>query len=151
MNDAEIIQGFDNEKDKSLKIQLQKVEGLEKCIVVILSGYIDTYNSTFFQKRVTTLIDAGYTQIIFNCSHLDYVSSTGIGSFTAFLKAVKGKGLFPSVAVAQACLETGFGKDSLSPPPIYNLFGIKAPKGTPPSRYHERLQNGTTLRRRLIS
>lgn len=43
-------------------------------------------------KRVTTLIDAGYIQIIFNCAHLDYVSSTGIGSFTAFLKAVKGKG-----------------------------------------------------------
>ena len=67
MNDAEIIQSFDNEKDKSLKIQLQKVDGLEKCIVIILSGYVDTYNSTFFQKRVTTLIDAGYIQIIFNC------------------------------------------------------------------------------------
>ena len=92
MNDAEIIQSFDNEKDKSLKIQLQKIDGLEKCIVIILSGYVDTYNSTFFQKRVTTLIDAGYIQIIFNCARLDYVSSTGIGSFTAFLKAVKGKG-----------------------------------------------------------
>ena len=92
MNDAEIIQSFDNEKDKSLKIQLQKVEGLEKCVVILLSGYVDTYNSTFFLKRITTLIDAGYVQIIFNCAHLDYVSSTGIGSFTAFLKAVKGKG-----------------------------------------------------------
>ncbi|MEL3906966.1 MAG: STAS domain-containing protein [Treponema sp.] len=92
MNDAEIIQSFDTEKDKSLKIQLQKVEGLERCIVILLSGYVDTYNSTFFQKRISTLIDAGYVQIIFNCSHLDYVSSTGIGSFTAFLKAVKGRG-----------------------------------------------------------
>lgn len=92
MNDAEIIQSFDNEKDKSLKIQLQKVDGFEKCIIIILSGYVDTYNSTFFQKRIMTLIEAGYTQIIFNCAHLDYVSSTGIGSFTAFLKAVKGKG-----------------------------------------------------------
>ena len=53
------------------------------------------------------------------------------------LKAVKGKGLFPSIAVAQACLETGFGSDSLSPAPIYNLFGIKAAKDTPPSRYYE--------------
>ena len=92
MNDAEIIQSFDNEKDKSLKIQLQRVDGLERCVVVILSGYVDTYNSTFFQKRVTTLIDAGYVQLIFNCTLLDYVSPTGIGSFTAFLKAVKGKG-----------------------------------------------------------
>ena len=92
MNDGEIIQNFDNEKVKSLKIQLQRIDGLEKCVVIILSGYVDTYNSTFFQKRVTTLIDAGYVQLIFNCAHLDYVSSTGIGSFTAFLKAVKGKG-----------------------------------------------------------
>lgn len=92
MNDTEIIQSFDNEKDKSLKIQLQKINGLEKCVVIILSGYIDTYNSTFFQKRITTLIDAGYVQMIFNCAHLDYVSSTGIGSFTTFLKIVKAKG-----------------------------------------------------------
>ncbi len=92
MNDEEIIQSFDTEKDKSLKIQLQKVEGLDHCIVILLSGYVDTYNSTFFQKRITTLIEAGYIRIIFNCAHLDYVSSTGIGSFTVFLKAVKAKG-----------------------------------------------------------
>lgn len=91
MNDAEIIQSFDSEKDKSLKIQLQKVDNLEKCIIILLSGYVDTYNSTFFQKRISTLIDSGYVQIIFNCANLDYVSSTGIGSFTAFLKAVKPK------------------------------------------------------------
>ena len=53
------------------------------------------------------------------------------------LKAIEGKGLFPSIAVAQACLETGYGTDSLSPPPIYNLFGIKAANDTPPSRYYE--------------
>ena len=55
----------------------------------------------------------------------------------SILKAVKGKGLFPSIAIAQACLETGFGNDSLSPAPIYNLFGIKAAKNTPASRYVE--------------
>ena len=29
--------------------------------------------------------------LIFNCSNLNYVSSTGIGSFTSFLKLVKAK------------------------------------------------------------
>ena len=53
------------------------------------------------------------------------------------LKAVKGKGLFPSIAIAQACLETRYGNDGLSPAPIYNLFGIKATKNTPASRYVE--------------
>ncbi|MEB3072617.1 glycoside hydrolase family 73 protein [Parvimonas sp. C2] len=81
------------------------------------SGYRDFVNGKYRRKS-------------FNNAFIDKI-------YPGVLKAVKGKGLFPSVAVAQACLETGFGKDSLSPPPIYNLFGIKAPKGTPPSRYHE--------------
>ncbi len=91
MNDEEIIESFDTEKDKSLKIQLKKVDTLEHCIIIVLAGYIDTYNSTFFLKRVMTLINGGYTQLIFDCTALDYVSSTGIGSFTTFLKAVKAK------------------------------------------------------------
>ena len=43
------------------------------------------------------------------------------------VSAVDGTGLFPSVAIAQACLETGFGSSTLGYPPVYNLFGIKAP------------------------
>ena len=57
-----------------------------------LNGYIDTYNSAFFQKRVAKVIDGGFIQIVFNCAALNYVSSTGIGSFTAFLKTVKPRG-----------------------------------------------------------
>jgi anti-anti-sigma factor len=88
----DIVPGFDDEKDDSLKIRLQKVEGVEGCLVLFLTGYIDTYNSNFFQKRVSKAIDNGFTKIVFQCSGLNYVSSTGIGSFTAFLKSVKPKG-----------------------------------------------------------
>lgn len=87
-----LIPGFNDEKDDSLKIQLEKASSVEECMVVYLSGYIDTYNSVFFQKRVAKIVEAGYINIIFNCSALNYVSSTGIGSFTAFLKMVKPKG-----------------------------------------------------------
>jgi anti-sigma B factor antagonist len=92
MNNNDIVPGFDEEKDESLRIKLQKVDGLEAALVLSLSGYIDTYNSNFFQKRVNRAIDSGYTRLIFSCSGLTYVSSTGIGSFTAFLKAVKPRG-----------------------------------------------------------
>ena len=91
MGDEEIIESFNSEKDKTLRLQLQKIDTLEQCIVIVLIGYIDTYNSTFFQQKVMTLINAGYVQIIFDCSQLEYVSSTGIGSFTSFLKTVKAK------------------------------------------------------------
>ena len=87
-----LIPGFNDEKDASLKIQLEKAPSVEECMVVYLSGYIDTYNSVFFQKRVAKIVEAGYINIIFNCAALNYVSSTGIGSFTAFLKMVKPKG-----------------------------------------------------------
>jgi len=92
MNNNDIVPGFDDEKDDSLKIRLQKVESVDNCLALFLTGYIDTYNSNFFQKRVGKAIDAGNIRLIFNCGGLNYVSSTGIGSFTAFLKAVKPRG-----------------------------------------------------------
>ena len=92
MSNNSVIAGFDDEKDDSLKIRLQRVDGLDKCVVVFLNGYIDTYNSAFFQKRIAKIIDSGFIQIVFNCAALNYVSSTGIGSFTAFLKTVKPRG-----------------------------------------------------------
>jgi anti-sigma B factor antagonist len=92
MTNNDIVPGFDEEKDDSLKIKLQKVDSVEGCLVLYLTGYIDTYNSNFFQKRVTKAVEANYVRLIFNCSGLNYVSSTGIGSFTAFLKAVKPRG-----------------------------------------------------------
>ena len=92
MSNNDIVPGFDDEKDDSLKIRLQKIDNVEGCLVLYLTGYIDTYNSNFFQKRVTRAIDAGNIRLIFSAAGLNYVSSTGIGSFTAFLKAVKPRG-----------------------------------------------------------
>lgn len=86
-----IIPGFDNEKDDSLSIALKKADGINRGIFIYLNGYIDTYNSSFFQKQITKVIEAGYINLVFNCSALNYVSSTGIGSFTVFLKIVKPK------------------------------------------------------------
>jgi len=92
MNNNEIVVGFDDEKDDSLKIKLTKVDEAPRCLMLSLTGYIDTYNSNFFQKRIQKAIDGGFVRLIFQCSGLNYVSSTGIGSFTTFLKAVKPQG-----------------------------------------------------------
>jgi anti-anti-sigma factor len=92
MINNDIVPGFDDEKDESLKIKLQRVTEVEGCMVLLLTGYIDTYNSNYFQKRVQKAIEAGFIRLVFQCGSLNYVSSTGIGSFTAFLKAVKPRG-----------------------------------------------------------
>jgi len=89
MGNNDIIPQFDNETNESLTITLQQVPGIEDGLIILLSGYIDTYNSTFFQKQVQRVIEAGNIRLIFNCGSLNYVSSTGIGSFSAFLKMVK--------------------------------------------------------------
>lgn len=90
--DNNLISGFNDETNDSLKISLEKASGMDNCILLYLNGYIDTYNSSFFQNRIAKVVDAGYINLIFNCATLNYVSSTGIGSFTAFLKMVKPKG-----------------------------------------------------------
>jgi anti-anti-sigma factor len=89
MTNDEIVSGFDIEKDDSLKIELRRIEGVNNGLILTLSGYIDTYNSNSFQKRVVRAIENGFIKLIFVCSGLNYVSSTGIGSFTAFLKSLK--------------------------------------------------------------
>ena len=45
-----------------------------------------------FPEARAKAIEASFIKLIFHCSGLNYVSSTGIGSFTAFLKAVKPRG-----------------------------------------------------------
>jgi len=92
MTNNDIVNGFDDEKDDSLKIKLQQVSEVEGCLILYLTGYIDTYNSNYFQKRVHKAIEAGFIRLVFQCNGLNYVSSTGIGSFTAFLKSVKPRG-----------------------------------------------------------
>ncbi|MFA6855759.1 MAG: STAS domain-containing protein [Treponema sp.] len=92
VNSNNLVPGFNEEKDDSLKISLEKVDGVPNGLCIYLNGYIDTYNSNFFQKKIQKVVEAGFINLIFNCSSLNYVSSTGIGSFTAFLKMVKPKG-----------------------------------------------------------
>ena len=73
----------------SLKLITEEVANRSNAIVLKLDGLIDTYNSSDLQKEVLNTISS-YTEIIFDCSKLTYVSSTGVGTFTVFLKATKG-------------------------------------------------------------
>jgi len=92
MANDDLVSGFDDEKDESLKLKLEKIKEIEEGLILHLTGYIDTYNSSYFQKRVQKVIEAGYNRLIFQCAGLNYVSSTGVGSFTSFLKALKSRG-----------------------------------------------------------
>ncbi|MDR0721634.1 MAG: STAS domain-containing protein [Treponema sp.] len=100
MSNNEIIQGFDDEQETSLVIEqetslaikLTRIDTLKGGLLVYLMGYLDTYNTDYFQKRVIKGIEAGYTKLIFQCGELTYLSSTGIGSFSRILKLVQSQG-----------------------------------------------------------
>ncbi len=75
----------------SLKITPMQVGGDSNSVQLILVGYLDTYNSPEFQSHINGLINSGIQTIIFNCNGLNYISSTGIGAFTSFLKLLRQK------------------------------------------------------------
>jgi len=91
MND-EIVPGFDGERDDSVRIRLQKIEDVPGCLVLYLTGYVDTYNCGSFQMRVARAVEAGFTRLIFCLDGLNYLSSSGIGAFVSLLKVVKRQG-----------------------------------------------------------
>jgi anti-anti-sigma factor len=92
VNNNIIVPGFDDETEKNIKIRLHEVPDVNGCLVLVLAGYINTYNSHHFLKQIQKAIDAGFVRLIFDCSGLGSVSSAGIGSFTALLKMVKPQG-----------------------------------------------------------
>ena len=52
INSNNLVPGFNDEKDDSLKISLEKVDDVPNGLCIYLNGYIDTYNSNFFQKKI---------------------------------------------------------------------------------------------------
>ena len=81
-----IVPNFDDETDINLTIGLEKEKHINNCCVISLDGYIDTYNSLFFQNQIQRVIKAGFSKLIFDCTALAYIASTGFGSFSIILK-----------------------------------------------------------------
>ena len=85
------ISGFNEELDDCLTVNARKISEIENSCLLKLTGYIDTYNSAFFQKKTDMLLNAGYNNFILDCSDLNYISSTGIGSLASFLRNTQSK------------------------------------------------------------
>jgi anti-anti-sigma factor len=92
MANNDIVPGFDDENIDGLKIKLARIEDLAGGLTMTLQGYLDTYNSSSFNRCVLNAIQAGFHRLIFQCGGLNYVSSTGIGTFTTIMKALKARG-----------------------------------------------------------
>ncbi|MCX6285961.1 MAG: STAS domain-containing protein [Bacteroidetes bacterium] len=66
----------------------------EKCMIIGIKGRLDTINYSILEKRFMELLDQNITEIMVNCSQMDYVSSSGLRILLMALKRitmVKGK------------------------------------------------------------
>ncbi len=70
-------------------LKLTKKEEARGVVHIALNGYLDTYNAPDFKSFINNLIDSGIDGLIFDFGGLSYISSTGIGAFTAFQKRLK--------------------------------------------------------------
>jgi anti-sigma B factor antagonist len=90
MND-DIVSVCDDEAAHGIKLKLQQIEDMEGGLIVHVSGYINTYNSVLFQKRVEQSIEAGFNRLIVEMSQVTYVSNTGWGVLTHLLRLLRSR------------------------------------------------------------
>lgn len=71
-----------------------KKEKFENFTVLKIVGRIDTIHSSVLESEVSQLFDNGETNLIFNCSEVDYISSSGLRVFLVAQKkaiSIQGK------------------------------------------------------------
>jgi anti-sigma B factor antagonist len=88
MND-DIVPGFDQEKNDSIRMRLQKIQEVDRGLIIYAAGYVDTYNAQVFQRSVERAIAAGFAKILFELSAVNYISSAGFAALVHILKLVK--------------------------------------------------------------
>lgn len=88
---SDIVKGFDEGKDGSLKIQLEKVERVPGCLALHLSGYIDAYNQHYFQQKATMAVEEGFTRLILDMRGVNFIGSTGVGGLVSLMRTLRSK------------------------------------------------------------
>jgi len=92
IRDSEIVPGFYSETDDTLSLDIEQMAGVERGMMIRMSGYLDGFNVAFFSKRVEKVIEKGFVFLSFDLDDISYISSRGIGAFTSFLKALRARG-----------------------------------------------------------
>ena|SRR6056297_1869840 len=93
-NLKESIQQFNSQHNR-LSITYVISENQLVTITLFLSGDLDTHNSHEFISLFDVIHDLDYRpeRIVVNCRDIDYISSTGVGSFTTILIKCKTSGI----------------------------------------------------------
>ena len=79
----------ENDCENMMKTTIQQQDGN---IVAVLEGRLDTAAAAVTEKELQPLNDFDVKNIVFDCSKLDFISSSGLRLFLGVLKAAKPKG-----------------------------------------------------------
>jgi anti-sigma B factor antagonist len=91
----------------SFNIDRRNIEDLE---VIELNGELDAHTAPQLEESIRELIDLQRFKIIVNCTHLEYISSAGLGVFMAYIEDVRSLG--------------GDIKLTNLKPKVYNVFDL---------------------------
>ena len=94
LNDSEINSSLVKNTDeiyckKMMKTTIQQQDGN---LVAVLEGRLDTAAAVVTEKELQPLYDCEGKNIVFDCSKLEFISSSGLRLFLGVLKAGKPKG-----------------------------------------------------------
>ena len=79
----------ENDCENMMKTTIQQQDGN---LVAVLEGRLDTAAAAVTEKELQPLYDCDGKNIIFDCSNLEFISSSGLRLFLGVLKAAKPKG-----------------------------------------------------------
>lgn len=57
--------------------------------IIFLSGELDIYTAQKFKEQLYAVADSTQTDINIDCTHLNYIDSTGLGIFVGALKRAR--------------------------------------------------------------
>jgi len=103
-----------------MNITKKNIEGF--CVVGI-EGRIDTTNFSTFEKEITGIIDGGETNIVLNCSGMNYISSSGLRVFLIAQKRLTGLNGKLHLCEMQPTIKEIFDISGFSS--IFKIFGLE--------------------------
>ena len=59
--------------------------------VITLAGRLDTVNASDFEKALVPVLAGNMKEVTLDCTHLDYISSSGLRHFLTLQKAANAK------------------------------------------------------------
>ena len=93
LNPLAIDQEFSNRPHELCDMKINE-EKTDRCVIISISGRLDTTNYSLLEKKFLELIESAQGKILLECSELEYVSSSGLRVLLMALKKIsmlKGK------------------------------------------------------------